>query len=354
MSPAGGKDYYATLGVSKDADDDAIRKAYRKLALKYHPDKNPGNAEAERKFKEVAEAYEVLSDKEKRKAYDTRGEAGVRDMGFEGFASAEDIFSHFPDIFGDLFGERFYRETTRPQRGGDLRFTLPVSFLDAALGASREITVPLQEVCTACGGSGIEGGQAEACPECGGTGHVSRRGKRQGGFFSISSACPACGGSGRKPGRACATCGGAGRVRSEKRLTVKIPAGIASGATLRLRGQGEPGLHGGPNGDLLLEIVVEPHPEFTRDGLDIRSSVKVPVKTALLGGQVDVPTLRGNLTLKVPPGTSGDAWLRLRGQGIEATGRDAGKGDHLVRVVVTVPKDLSPAAQAALQEHLQA
>jgi molecular chaperone DnaJ len=349
MSVSTGKDYYAILGVGKNATDEEIRKAYRKLALKHHPDKNPNNPEAERKFKEVAEAYDVLSDKEKRKAYDTRGDEGLRDMGFEGFASAEDIFSHFPDIFGDLFAERFHRQAARPQRGSDLRFTLPVSFLDAALGAVREISVPLRAVCQECGGSGSEGGAApEVCASCGGSGSVSRRGKRQGGFFSISSACPDCGGTGRKPGRVCAACGGEGRVLKEKRLSVKIPAGVESGAVLRLKGQGEAGIHGGPAGDMLLEIQVEPHAEFTRDGLDIRSAVKVPVRVALLGGEVEVPSLRGNITLKVPPGTSGDTWLRLRGQGIEA----GAKGDHLVRVVVTVPKELSAQAQAAVRDHL--
>lgn len=346
----GSKDYYEILGVGKDAKDEEIRKAYRRLALKHHPDKNPGNPDAERKFKEAAEAYEVLSDAEKRKAYDSRGAEGLRDMGFEGFRTNEDIFSHFSDIFGDLYGERFYRQATQPRRGVDARFRLAVGFGEAALGGSREIRVPLPSACTTCGGSGAAPGSGpELCTRCGGSGHVSRQGKRLGGFFSVSSRCESCGGTGRSPQRACGSCRGTGRVSRERELSVKIPPGVKSGTVLRLAGQGEAGTRGGPPGDLLLEIQVEPHPELERDGLDIRSSVKVPLKTALLGGDVDVATVRGTIRLKVPRGTSSDTWLRLRGQGIET--RD-GKGDHLVRVVVTVPSSLSPDVEQAVRDHL--
>jgi molecular chaperone DnaJ len=351
VSPrAGTSDYYATLGVKKDATEEEIKKAYRKLALKYHPDKNPGNKDAERKFKEAAEAFEVLSNKEKRAAYDAGGAEGLRGMGFEGFQSTEDIFSHFPDIFGDLFGQRFYRESRRPQRGGDVRYSLSVGFLDAALGATREISLGMREACASCKGTGSEGGAPpEACPQCGGSGHTSRAGRRQGGFFSVSSPCPACGGTGQRPDRVCKDCGGEGRIERQRRISLKIPPGVGDGQVLRLGGQGEAGVLGGPPGDLYLEIKVEPHPELTREGLDIRSSVKVPVKTALLGGDVDVQTLRGQITLKIPKGTSSDAALRLRGQGIEARGE---KGDHFVRVVITVPKELGPEAQEAIAKWL--
>jgi molecular chaperone DnaJ len=351
LSRTSTKDYYEILGVKKDATDDEIRKAYRKLALKFHPDKNPNNPDAEKKFKEAAEAYDVLSDKEKRQAYDSRGAEGLRDMGFEGFRTNEDIFTHFSDIFGDLFGQRFYQERAlQPERGADVRGALSVSFTDAALGATREVSLRAYEVCTSCKGIGTEGGAApEPCPECHGTGHVSKRGRRQGGFFSVSSQCPTCGGSGRKPGKACTSCSGAGRVLREKTLSLKVPPGIADGQVLRMNGQGEAGVHGGPAGDLLLEIHVEPHPEFTRDGLDIRSSIKVPVRTAILGGEVETPTLRGRVGLKVPKGTSSDSWLRIRGQGIATQG---GTGDHLVRVVITVPKELSKEAEEALAQHL--
>jgi molecular chaperone DnaJ len=346
----GSKDYYEILGVGRDATDEEIRKAYRRLALKHHPDKNPGNPDAERKFKEAAEAYEVLSDKEKRKAYDSRGAEGLRDMGFEGFRTNEDIFSHFSDIFGNLFGERFYRQETQPRRGADARFRLSVGFREAALGGSREIRAPLPSSCSDCGGSGAAPGSGpELCPRCGGSGHVSSQGKRLGGFFSVSSPCDACGGTGRSPQRACGSCGGVGRVPRERQLAVRIPPGVQPGAVLRLGGQGEAGTRGGPPGDLLLEIQVEPDPELERDGLDIRSPVKVPLKTALLGGEVDVATLRGTIRLKVPRGTSSDTWLRLRGQGIETR---AGKGDHLVRVVITVPSSLSLEVEEAVRAHL--
>jgi molecular chaperone DnaJ len=345
----GKKDYYRILGVGKKASDAEIRKAYRRLALKYHPDKNPDDPEAEKKFKEAAEAFEVLSDKEKRKTYDTHGAEGLKNMGFEGFRSNEDIFSHFSDIFGDLFGTRFHRQAARSRKGADTRFRLAVSFLDAALGATRDIRVPLHAACASCRGTGSRGGAPQTCPRCGGSGHESRQGKRQGGFFSISSPCEMCGGTGSRLEDPCPLCSGTGRTFGEKQITVKIPPGVTSGAVLRLSGQGEPGTHGGSAGDLLLEIAVEPHPEFERDGLQIRSTVPVPVKTALLGGHVDVRTLRGKVTLKVPPGTSSDSWLRLRGQGIEARGQ---KGDHLVRVSVKVPQSLSPEAQEALRAHL--
>lgn len=351
MSPAVDKDYYKILGVQKEATDEEIKKAYRKLALKYHPDKNPNNPEAERKFKEAAEAFEVLSDKEKRKLYDTRGSEGLKASGFEGFQTNEDIFSHFGDIFGDIFGQRFYRQAARPRRGEDVRFTLPIGFLDAALGATREITVPLHEACPECRGTGVQGGEPsdEACPTCGGSGHVSKQGRPQGGFFSVSSPCPQCGGTGRKPEQACRACGGEGRVLREKKISLKIPPGISDGGVLRLAGQGEAGQRGGPGGDLLLEVRVSPHPEFTREGLDVRSTAKVPVKTALLGGETDVGTLRGRISLKVPKGTSSGSHLRLRGQGIESQGR---KGDHIIRVEIAVPKDLPAEVEEAVRKHL--
>jgi molecular chaperone DnaJ len=344
------KDYYKILGVAADASEEVIRKAYRKLAFKYHPDKNPNNPEAEKKFKEAAEAYEVLSDKEKRKAYDSHGEEGVRNMGFEGFQTNEDILHHFSDIFGDLFGQRIQREALAPQRGGDVRYGLTVSFSEAALGATRDLRLTLATPCGACGGSGAEGGQAlSPCAACGGTGRVSKGGRRSAGIFSVSSACPDCGGSGMRRERPCSQCAGRGRVPQEKTIALRIPPGIAEGAVLRVAGQGEAGTHGGPPGDLLLEIHVGPHPDLTREGLHIRSSVKVPVKTALLGGEVEVSTLRGTVRLKVPPGTSSDSWLRLRSQGIESRGE---KGDHLVRVVITVPRELSTEASEALKQHL--
>lgn len=344
-------DYYQVLGVSKDATPEEVRKAYRKLALRYHPDKNPGDAAAEKKFKEVSEAYEVISDPQKRKAYDERGKAGVRDMGFEGFQNTEEIFSHFGDLFGDLFGGRFGGETRRegPRRGRDLRFVVNVPFVEAALGSTREVRVPVREACEECGGTGEKGGSAAPCPQCKGSGQVTQGGRKRGGFFSFSSPCPACGGSGRQVGTPCPACGGKGLVQREKRISVKIPPGIEDGAVLRVPAQGEAGRGGGPRGDLLFQVAVEPDPRFERDGSDIRSSARVPLAVALLGGKVEVDSLRRPMVLTIPPGTSSDSWLRLRGQGIP--GPD-GAGDHLVRVIVTVPRDVPPEVARAVKEHL--
>jgi len=349
--PAVAEDYYKTLGVSRDAGLDAIRKAFRRLALRFHPDKNPGNPAAEKKFKEVSEAFEVLSDPAKRKAYDEHGTAGVKDMGFEGFRNNEEIFSRFGDIFGDLFGGRIRRERQAPRRGGDLRFAMMVPFREAALGATREIVVPVQETCARCGGTGQEGAAAEACATCGGSGQSTRQGQPLGGFFSFSTPCQACAGTGRRIGRPCPQCAGRGLVPKDSRISVRIPPGIKNGAVLRIAGQGGSGPGGGPRGDLLIEMALESDPVLERDGLDIRSSVKVPFPVALLGGKVDVETLRQKVSLTVPPGTSGDSWLRIRGQGIQT---QLVSGDHLVRIVITVPKEVPPEVEKALREHMAA
>jgi molecular chaperone DnaJ len=341
-------DLYEILGVSKDASDSEIQKAYRKLALKYHPDKNPDDPKASENFKKVAEAFEVLSDPEKRKAYDG---GGMEATGFEGFQSNEEIYSHFGDIFGDLYGSRVRRRRPPgPQRGTDLRFVLPLSFTTAALGGRREIDVPVLDACEDCHGTGLAGGQSpEVCTDCGGSGQAIRQGRDHGGFFSVSSVCPSCGGSGYKSGPPCQRCHGNGRIESHRRIEVTIPTGIDDGQTLRLAGQGEAGRGGGPKGDLLIEVRVQPHPTFRRAGKNIRSDVKVPVATALVGGKVEVPTLHGTVMLSIPPGTSSDQVLRIRGQGIQS--KD-GNGNHLVRTVITVPKDLSADAQAAVKDYL--
>jgi molecular chaperone DnaJ len=345
------ENYYKILGVSKNASSDEIRKAYRKLALRYHPDKNRGNHSAEEKFKEISNAYEILSDPAKRKAYDQRGRAGVRDMGFEGFQSSDEIFSRFGDIFGDLLGASHFRsEPPGPRRGRDLRFSMKIPFSEAALGSRREVVLPLESTCPACSGSGEEGGSSSVpCPDCHGSGKSTQKGKRLGGFFSLSTPCPTCGGSGRRVGKSCRNCRGRGLVETTTRISIKIPPGIEDGSVLRLTGQGAMGPGGGPRGDLLVAVRVEPNPEFQRDGRNIRSSVRVPLAVALLGGKVEVDSLRRRITLTVPPGTSSDAWLRLRGQGIAGPGEP---GDHLVRVVVEIPKKVPPEVEKAVREHL--
>ncbi len=324
-SPLHSDDPYELLGVSKEASEAEIQKAYRKLALKYHPDKNPDDPKAAENFKKVAEAYEILSDPDKRKAYD---QGGMEATGFQGFDSNEEVFSHFGDVFSDLFTSRVQpRRPTVPQRGRDLRFVLPIGFTEAALGGQREIDVPSLDICPDCNGQGSASGVApQPCPDCGGTGQVMRPGRQQGGFFSVSSSCPTCGGTGRQLGSPCPHCGGDGRIEKQRRIKITIPAGISDGQTLRLTRQGEAGRAGGPPGDLLIEAQIQPHPLFQRDGKNIKSDVKVPVGTALLGGKVDVPTLRGTVTLTIPAGTSSDQVLRIRGQGIPS--KDA-PGDHL-------------------------
>ena len=347
-------DLYEVLGVSKDASDDEIRKAYRKLAIKYHPDKNPDDEKASKKFKEISDAYEVLSDKDKREAYDNRGMSGVHEQGFHGFENADDIFSHFGDIFGGMGGgaqgaPRYRQPPRHPQRGRDLRFLVKLDFLQAVLGGKRDIHAPVLATCGDCHGKGTTGGEPQPCESCHGSGQVQRRTQQQGRFFSISSACPACGGSGQLRGPQCKTCNGDGRINRPRQLSVNIPAGTANGQTLRLSGQGEAGRFGGPNGDLLVEVEVLPHAEFSREGNNIRSDVKVPVAVALLGGKVDVATVHGVVSLSVPAGTSSDTTLRIRGQGVPAK---SGAGDHLVRVVITVPKELTPDASNAVREFL--
>lgn len=342
------KDYYQILGLSRDATLDQIKAAYRKLALKYHPDRNPGNKEAEEKFKEISEAYSVLSDPEKRKIYDSRGQAGLEDIGFTGFENVEDIFSSFGDIFSDFFGSRFYRQEG-VRRGSDLRTEIEIPFMDAALGTEKIISLHKNVICEKCEGKGWEkGAPPTTCPVCEGTGYISQRGAKKGSFFSISSTCHNCGGKGTIVTNPCSRCQGEGRVRKRISFSIKIPPGIEEGTTLRLSGQGEPGIAGGPPGDLYITILIQPHPLFQRKGRDIHSTQEVSFPTACLGGEVEIPTLRGKARLKIPPGTQCDQGLRLRGQGIK-TG-DGKVGDHIVRIKVKVPRHLTDKERHLLEE----
>lgn len=343
-------DLYEVLGVSKDATEAEIQRAYRKLALKFHPDRNQDDPQAAEKFKKASEAYEILKDPEKRKAYDAGGMSGVRQTGFEGFADNEEIFSQFGDLFGDWFGSRMQRRRG-PVPGQDLRFVLTVDFMTAVRGGETTIEVPIPVECPDCEGQGVLGLEAaRPCSVCGGSGQVARQTAQQGGFFTVASACPACQGTGQESGHPCGRCRGQGRVTEQRKIKVKIPAGIRPGQTLRLRGQGQAGLRKGPRGDLLIEIQVEPHPTFRREGNDIHSDVHVPVATAILGGKVDVPTVHGVVSMKIPAGTSSDRRLRIRGQGVHTASE---KGDHFVRVVIDLEKrEFSEAQQQQLRDLL--
>ena len=342
------RDYYEVLGVSKDATTDQIKKAYRKLALKYHPDKNPGDKTAEGKFKEAADAYAVLSDSEKRKVYDQRGWRGMEDMGFHGFQSTDDINSAFGDIFAEFFGQRFHRARRGPERGRDLRYKVQLSFAEAALGTKRAISLDLAQACRSCGGSGAKPGtQTQICPTCEGSGQVSQKGNQFGGLFSVGTVCPACGGSGQV-GELCTGCSGRGHVAGKRTLSVNFPAGVDDGTRLRLSGQGEAGVRGGPPGNLYLEVEVVPDPRFRREGLDIHLDADVPFVTAALGGKVEVSTLRKRARLAIPKGTQGGSVLRMKGSGIHTPGGE--KGDQLVHVRIAIPQKLTPKQEQLLRE----
>lgn len=354
------KDYYEVLGVSKDASLDEIKKVFRKLALKYHPDRNPGDKEAEKKFKEISNAYGVLSDPEKRKAYDQRGMAGLRDMGYSGFDNVQDIFANFGDIFGDFFGDRFYREAARPQRGADLRLEVSVPFMDAVFGVKRELRLEKLTGCTTCGGSGAKAGTTSTrCPACNGSGYVSKRGAPVGGFFSVSSPCAQCGGTGTYNPSPCEACKGKGRMHKTVSLSLKIPAGVEAGSVLRMAGQGEPGAHGGRPGDLYVTVKVGTHPSFERRGLDIHSRMAISFARAALGGPVAVETLpasreasEGTAKLKIPRGTQPGQVFRLAGLGVAGSGGK--QGDHYVEVALEVPKDLSEQQEDLLRQFAEA
>ncbi len=340
------RDYYEVLGVSRDASESEIKKAYRRVAMKYHPDRNPGDAQAEDRFKEAKEAYEALSDPQKRAAYDQFGHAGVdASMGGAGAGGFGDAFS---DIFGDVFGDIFGRGRGGAQsfRGADLRYRMDLDLEEAVFGTEKEIRIPASVQCEACGGSGAAPGtRPQTCPTCQGHGDV----RIQQGFFSIQQTCPRCHGSGSIVSSPCETCRGEGRVQREKSLAVKIPAGVDTGDRIRLAGEGEPGRSGGAPGDLYVEVQVRPHEIFQRDGRNLLCEVPVMFTTAALGGEVEVPTLSGRVALKVPAGTQNDKLFRLRGRGVKPV-RGGAPGDLLCRVVVETPVHLTREQQRLLEE----
>ena len=344
------RDFYEILGVAKNASEDDIKKAYRKLAMKYHPDRNPDNKEAEEKFKEVKEAYEMLTNPEKREAYDRYGHAGVDpNMGGGGGGFGAGGFGDaFGDIFGDIFGGGRGGRGGGPQvyRGADLRYNLEITLEQAAHGYETTIRVPSWDKCDTCHGSGAKPGtQPVTCTTCAGHGQV----RMQQGFFSIQQTCPKCHGSGKIIPEPCAACGGAGRIKRNKTLEVKIPAGIDNGMRIRSTGNGEPGTNGGPSGDLYVEIHIKPHPVFQREGDDLHCEMPISFAKAALGGEIEVPTLTGKVSFTVPEGTQTGKTFRLKGKGIKGV-RSGYTGDLFCHVVVETPVKLTDKQKDLLRE----
>lgn len=343
------RDYYEVLGVQKGTSAQELKKAYRRVAMKYHPDRNPDNKEAEEKFKEASEAYEVLSDDQKRAAYDQYGHAGVEGMGGMGGGAGAHGFGSFSDIFGDVFGDIFGGGGPggrRSTRGSDLRYNLELSLEDAVKGTSVKIKVPTYVSCKTCSGSGAKPGTSPTtCATCGGHGQV----RMQQGFFSVQQTCPNCRGAGTIISDPCRDCHGQGRVEETKTLSVKVPPGVDTGDRIRLAGEGEAGIDGGPSGDLYVQVSVKEHDFFTRDGKNLYCEVPISIFEACLGGDLDVPTLDGRVKLKVPAETQTGKLFRLRGKGVVPV-RGGAAGDLLCRVVVETPVNLSKRQKELLEE----
>ena len=343
------RDYYEVLGVSKTASDDEIKKAYRKLAMKYHPDRNQGEKakEAEEKFKEVKEAYEMLSDGQKRAAYDQYGHAGVDpNSGMGGGFGAGGFAEAFGDIFGDMFGGARTRGGRQVYRGNDLSYSMEITLEEAARGKDAQIRIPSWDSCDTCHGSGAKPGTSpKTCTTCGGQGSVQMRQ----GFFSVQQTCPHCRGTGKIIPEPCPSCSGQGKIKRQKTLEVKIPAGIDDGMRIRSSGNGEPGVNGGPPGDLYIEIRVKEHDIFERDGDDLHCQVPVSFITAALGGEIEVPTLQGKVAIDIPEGTQAGKQFRLRGKGIKGV-RSGYAGDLFCHVVVETPVKLTDRQKELLKE----
>lgn len=346
------RDYYEILGVTRDADADSIKKAYRKLAMKYHPDQNPDDKAAEQKFKELSEAYHVLSDQEKRGTYDQFGHAAFEGGGPS--AGEGDFRSSFADVFDDLFGEFVgggRRGRQGPTRGADLRYNMEISLEDAYNGKQAKIRVPGTVACETCSGSGAEPGtKPQTCNACGGAGKV----RAQQGFFTIERTCPTCQGAGQVIAKPCKACHGAGRTQKEKTLSVNIPAGVEDGTRIRLAGEGEAGARGAPPGDLYIFLGIKPHRIFQRDGMHVHCRVPIPMTTAALGGSIEVPTLAGTRArVSVPAGAQSGHQFRLRGKGMPAL-RGSGHGDMYIQVGVETPVNLNKKQKELLKQFDQA
>lgn len=341
------KDYYEVLGVNRDASEEEIKKAFKKLAMKFHPDRNPDNPKAEESFKEAKEAYEILSDDQKRAAYDQYGHAGVDPSmggGFGGFNSG-----NFSDAFGDIFGDIFggaRNQRSNVYRGADLRYNLEISLEDAAKGTETKIRIPVQTSCETCHGSGARPGTSPVtCTTCNGHGQV----RMQQGFFSVQQTCPKCHGTGKMVKEPCPTCHGGGRVKQNKTLNVKIPAGVDEGDRIRLSGEGEAGVNGGPTGDLYVVVHLKEHPIFQREGANLHCEMPISFSTAALGGEIEVPTLDGAAKMKIPVETQTGSVFRLRGKGIKPL-RSSEHGDLMVHVVVETPVRLTEKQKDLLRE----
>lgn len=349
------RDYYEVLGADKNAGPDDIKRAYRRLAIKYHPDKNPGDKDAEAKFKECAEAYEVLSDTDKRSRYDQFGHAGLQGSGMHDFSrmNVEDIFGalNLEDLFGDLFGfSGRGRRSARnaPRKGYDLETVVQLTLDDVAKGVEKSIEFTRQDICEECTGTGsAKGSGPSKCSTCGGGGQVAQSGL--GGFFQMVSTCPACKGSGAVITNPCKKCRGSGRVPKKRLVTVKIPAGVHEGQSVRVGGEGEPGFNGGPRGDLYCYVKVKEHPFLQRDGIDLIAVVPISFTQAALGGMINVPSLTSTRELKIPAGSQPGDVFRIKGQGLPdiRTGRS---GDELVQIIVEIPKKLNSRQEELLRK----
>ncbi len=356
------RDYYEVLGVDRGADDATLKKAYRKLAKKYHPDINPGDKEAEKKFKEATEAYGVLSDAEKRRMYDQYGHAafenggGGAGGGFGGFGgfdfSGQDMGDIFGDIFGDLFGgRRSSRANNGPMKGANLRAVIHITFLEAVFGCEKELEVNLKDPCKACGGTGAKPGTSPVtCPKCQGKGQIVYTQQSMFGMMQNVTVCPDCHGTGKIIKEKCPDCRGTGYTSSRKKIQVSVPAGIDNGQSIRIREKGEPGTNGGPRGDLLVEVQVARHPVLQRQDLNIFSTAPITFAQAALGGTIRITTVDGDVEYEVKPGTQTDTKIRLKGKGVPSVRNRNIRGDHYVTLVVQVPTKLSEAAKDALRE----
>jgi molecular chaperone DnaJ len=342
------RDYYEVLGVDRQASGEEIKKTYRKLALKYHPDRNPGDQEAEEKFKEAAEAYEVLRDAQKRNIYDQFGHEGLQGTGFTGFGGFDDIFSAFGDIFEDFFGfgnrRRGQRTTARP--GADLLYDMRIDFAEAIFGTEKEIEIPTSEACEPCGATGREPGTEEqVCPLCQGQGQILQ----SQGFFRISTTCHRCGGQGRILTNPCNSCNGSGQQKVTKKVLVKVPAGVDTGTRLRIPDRGESGYRGGPPGDLYVRLHVEPHEFFERDGNLLYCQIPISMVQAAIGDTIEIQTLDGSRSVKIKPGTQSGEIIRLKGDGVPNL-RGYGRGDLLIDIQVKTPVKLNKRQEELLRE----